>query len=127
MVVVSTVVAGGVAAVVVAPLAGVPVGIATFLALVLGYGRAVLALGSVGLLVAVDVMVTGGQGAARYPAEFGWPTHFETAGTLAWLAVVGLAADAVVQEVRGRRRRPAPGPGHRRIRRRRRGKHVRAD
>jgi hypothetical protein len=127
VVVVSTVVAGGVAAVVVAPLAGVPVGIATFLALVLGYGRAVLALGSVGLLVAVDVMVTGGQGAARYPAEFGWPTHFETAGTLAWLAVVGLAADAVVQEVRGRRRRPAPGPGHRRIRRRRRGKHVRAD
>jgi hypothetical protein len=81
------------------------VALATFLAMVASYGRVVLAVGSVGLLVAVDEMVTAGQDKFHYLAEFGWPTHFETASTLAWLAVAGLAADALVQEVRERRGR----------------------
>jgi hypothetical protein len=64
----------------------------------------------VGLLVAVDEMVTAGQSKFHYVAEFGWPTHFETASTLAWLAVCALAADAVVQEIRERRARRAGAP-----------------
>jgi len=108
----ATVVAGAVTALVVAPAAGAPVAAAAALALGLAYGRGVLAAGTVGLVVAVDVVVTRGQALFGYPAEFGWPTHFERAGTLAWMAVAGLAADALVQEVRVRRvRRVAPsGP-----------------
>jgi len=133
---------GVVSSAVISPGAGVPVAIATFLALTLGYGRAVLALGSVGLLVAVAEMVTTGQATFRYLAEFGWPNHFETAGTLAWFAVAALGADAVVQEVRDRRARGATDDGARpprpptvdnnnddgapRRRTRRRGKHVRS-
>jgi hypothetical protein len=97
--------AGGVASAVVAPTAGIPVALATLLAVVSPYGRVLLALGSVGLLVVVDQMVTAAQDKFHYAAEFGWPTHFETASTLAWLAVAALAADALVQEVRERRGR----------------------
>ncbi len=124
------VLAGGVTAAVVAPAAGIPIALATFVALVGSYGRALLAVGSVGLLVAVDRMVTAAQGKFHYLAEFGWPTHFETASLLAWLAVAALAADALVQEVRERR---SPRAGATRgeptsaasARRRRRGRHVR--
>ena len=55
----------GVTSAVIAPEAGIPVALATFLALVVGYGRALLALGSVGLLVAVDWIVTNGQGTSQ--------------------------------------------------------------
>ena len=118
-------------------------GLAAFLAMVVGYGRVFLALGSVGLLVAVDRMVATGQAHFRFLAEFGWPTHFETSSTLAWFAVAALGTDALVQEVRDGRARRAPhndeglhgdgrhespsagkGKGAGR-RRRRRGKHVR--
>jgi hypothetical protein len=93
-------------------------------------------------------MVATGQAHFRFLAEFGWPTHFETASTLAWFAVAALGADALVQEVRDRRARRAPrndegrndegrhGDGRHESpsagkekgagrRRRRRGKHVR--
>jgi len=131
-------VVGGVSSAVISPAAGLPMALAALLALVAGYGRTVLALGAVGLLVAVDKMVSSGQSTFHYMAEFGWPTHFETAGTLAWFAVVALGADAVVQEVRDRRSRrvtrrgdppppPPPGAAAPRARRRRpRGKHVRS-
>jgi hypothetical protein len=70
-----------------------------------------LAVGAVGLLVAVDRMVTTGQDKFHYVAEFGWPNHFETASTLAWFAVAALGADALVQEVRDRRARKRARPG----------------
>ena len=98
-----TVVAGGVSSAVIAPDAGIPVALATFLAMVIGYARGLLVLGSVVLLGAVDWIVTNGQATSQYVAEFGWPTHFESASTLAWFAVVALGADALVQEVRNRR------------------------
>ncbi len=136
--VVVALVVGASTSAVISPWAGLPVALATFLALVLGYGRVVLTLGSVGLLVAVDRMVSAGQTKFRYLAEFGWPNHFETASTLAWFAVAALGADALVQEVRDRRaRHGAPTgeePGTPRsgdtddadvTPRRRRGKHVR--
>jgi hypothetical protein len=115
---------------VVAPTAGIPLGVATFVGLAFSFGRILLAVGSVGLLVAVDEMVTAGQSKFRYLAEFGWPTHFETASTLAWLAVCALAADAVVQEVRKRRARrddTAHDAHHTPVEDRRRGRtHTRA-
>ena len=75
-----SVVTGGVTSAIISPRAGHSCRRSpTFLALVVGYGRVFLALGSVGLLVAVDRMVTSGQSTFRYLAEFGWPTHFETA------------------------------------------------
>jgi len=106
------------------------VALATLVALVTPYGRALLAIGSVGLLVAVDRMVTGAQSKFHYAAEFGWPTHFETASILVWLAVAALAADALVQEVRERRWRRtrhtrADDEDGASPRTRRRGKHVR--
>ena len=109
-----------------APGAGLPVAAAALLAVATGYGRAVLAVGAVGLVVAVDRLVAGGQSTFHYTAQFGWPNHFETAGTVAWLAVMALGADALVQEVRTRRsRRPAvrsrrTSPNHPS-----RGKHIR--
>ena len=39
-----------------------------------------------------------------YPAVFEWPTFFDDVHTLAWLAVVLLAADALVEFLRARRR-----------------------
>jgi hypothetical protein len=137
-VVATSVVVGALAAAIVSPGAGVPIGLATFLALAVSYGRGVLALASVGLLVAVDWIVTASQGSARWVAEFGWPTHFGVSNMFAWFAVVALGADALVQELRERRvgaRTGGPDPdeggsdrggeGSRR-RRRRRGKHVRS-
>ena len=109
-----SIVAGAVTSAIVAPLAGVPVAVASFVALVLRSGRALLALAAVGVLVAVDWIVTSGQATSRYVAEFGWPNHFENAGTLAWLAVAALGADALVQGARQRRWRrstPADEPG----------------
>jgi hypothetical protein len=44
----------------------------------------------------------------RYPYEFFWVDHFTRAANLAWLAVLLLAADAVVELVRRRRAVPAP-------------------
>jgi hypothetical protein len=131
---------GAATSAVISPEAGIPMALATFLALVIGYGRIFLALASVGLLVAVDKMVTSGQDTFHYLAEFGWPTHFETASTLAWFAVAALGADAVVQEVRDRRasragrdrdehvHAPPTGAARSGPRRRRRprGKHVRS-
>ena len=40
----------------------------------------------------------------RYPPVFEWPTLFPRARTLAWIAVVLLASDAVVDVVRSRAR-----------------------
>jgi hypothetical protein len=107
------VVAGGVAAAVVTPAAGIPVAVGALLAAVTGYGRVVLAVGAVGLLVAVDRMVAAAQGTFHYAAQFGWPDHFETASTVAWLAVMALGADALVQEVRARRARATPARARR--------------
>jgi hypothetical protein len=141
IIVVASVVAGGVTSAIVVPGAGIPVAAATLVALAIAYGRGLLALASVGMLVAVDWIVTSSQGSSDYLAEFGWPTHFGVSNLLAWLAVAALGADALVQELRDRRTRRAPdgGVGRNdltsepnrkstwpRRQRRRRGKHVRS-
>jgi hypothetical protein len=120
----ATLVAGGVTAAVFSPRAGLLVAAATAGALMLSYGRVVLAAASVAFLVAVDETVTAAQGHFHYLAEFSWPTHFESASDLAWLAITLLAADALVQVLRDRRARQVEATGTR-PRRRRRGRHAR--
>jgi hypothetical protein len=122
VVVLAPVVVGGLSSAVISPEAGLPMAVATLLAVVAGYGRVFLAVGAVGLLVAVDRIVTSAQDKFHYVAEFGWPTHFELASTLAWFAVAALGADALVQEVRDRRARRLPA--RRAAREQRRGKHL---
>ena len=104
-------VAGGIAAALIVPAAGLPVAAAALVAVVLRHGRVLLAAGCVALVVGVDWMVTASQALHHFAAEFGWPQHFETAGRVAWLAVVVLSADAIVEIARNRqlglRRRPA--------------------
>jgi len=103
-VVVSALAVGALVAAAVSPAAGVALGAATVPALWWRRGRLVLSATAVAAVVALDVVVTRGQALWRWPAQFNWPTHFESAGTLAWIAVAALAADAVVAEVRQRRR-----------------------
>jgi hypothetical protein len=93
IIVVASVVVGGVTSASVVPGAGIPVAAATFVALAIAYGRGLLALASVGLLVAVDWIVTSSQGSSDYLAEFGWPTHFGVSNLLAWMAVAALGAE----------------------------------
>jgi hypothetical protein len=116
------VLAGAATSAVISPEAGLPVALATVLAMVAGNGRIFLAVAAVGLLVAVDRIVTSAQDKFQYVAEFGWPTHVELASTLAWFAVAALGADALVQEVRDRRARGLPARAAARAQRR--GKHL---
>jgi hypothetical protein len=100
---IAPVVAGGAAAALIVPAAGLPVAALTLVALALRHGRVLLAATCVALVVGVDVMVAVSQAHHHFAAEFGWPGHFETAGRVAWLAVTVLAADAVVEVARNRR------------------------
>jgi len=106
--------AGAMAGAVVRPWAAAPAAAAVVLSAAVPYARAVVVAAATGLLVAVDVVVTGGQAAHRYVAEFSWPAHFEIADTLALMAVMVLVADAVAEAAglsgRARRRPPPPPP-----------------
>ena len=50
------------------------------------------------------------QGRYRYPAIFNWPSNFGSADNFAWLAIMLLGADAVVQMVRHRAARDPDPP-----------------
>lgn len=89
-------------AVVVDPLVGVVVGAVTLAALVHRPARAALTGGAVGLLGLSAAYVVARQFFAGHPPDFGWPSNFEPAHTLAAVAVVLLAADVVVSWLRRR-------------------------
>ena len=103
-------VAGALAAAFIEPVAGVAVAAAALVALLLPYGRLVVAVGSVGLVAAVGGLFVVGQAHHRYLAEFGWAAHFGVTSLLAWLAVALLAVDAVAEVVSARRRAGAAPP-----------------
>jgi hypothetical protein len=105
--------AGGAAAGLVSPLVGVAVAAATATGLALRRGRLATSLAALGLVVACGALVVYGQATTPAPASSTWPAVYESAAVLAWMAVVFLGADALVESVRtvaGRRGDPA-GPG----------------
>jgi len=100
--------AGLVAGVLVDPLLGVAVLALVAVALRLGRrGRAVLTLGALAAFVpAAAFMVLRQLWRGGLRADFTWPTAFDLAHYLAWVALLLLAADVVI-EVVNRRRAPS--------------------
>lgn len=79
------------------------VGAAVFLALLSPPARGIFAVGAVGLAVAAVVYILVTQSSRHYPGNGSWPSQFEAANVLVWVAVLLLAADTVVDLVRRRR------------------------
>jgi hypothetical protein len=65
-----------------------------------------LTSGSEAALVLAALYTAGQQLRYHYIAQFEWPTRFHPAHTLAWLAVLLMAGDALVDVVRRRRADP---------------------
>ena len=70
------------------------------------HARRVLTAGSVAAIALAALYTAVQQLRYHYLAQFEWPTRFHAAHTLAWWAVLLLAADALVELVR----RPRPDP-----------------
>ncbi len=105
---VTAVAAGGVAAAIAAPMAGLAVGVATLLVLLVPRLRFLLALAAVGCVAAAGVYVAVHQVQLRVPDNGAWPQSFGTASQWAWAGVVFLGADGAVDvALRARRRRLA--------------------
>ena len=94
---------GLVAAVAVAPLAGLAVGAVLLLGLLVDRSRVLLVLGALGLIALTGVVMARGQFIHRFVPDINWPAHFPVANSLTWLAICLLAADAIVVAVRLRR------------------------
>jgi hypothetical protein len=88
------------AALVVAPWVGVLVAAATFVLTAQARLRAAVLALPAALVAFSGSYIVFQQINHRYPAVFEWPTLFPVARTLAWLAVVLLAADAIIEIVR---------------------------
>jgi hypothetical protein len=101
------------------PLTGLAVGVAVGTALALGQGRFMLTLTSVGTVIGMAAYVVAHQAGNGFPADGAWPTQFGFANTLAWIGIVFLGADAVMDMVRRGASKGSPGPRARRARRRR--------
>jgi arabinofuranan 3-O-arabinosyltransferase len=99
--------AGAIGALLVRPWVGALVAVVTYLAIRWAPWRLVLRLAPFAIAVGMLLTIAVRQGMRHYPARFDWPTHFEAALLVpAWLAVVLLAADAIIEcTVRARRRR----------------------
>ena len=102
--VISALVVGGFAGVVVRPTVGVGVGIAVALALRFVSVRALLRLLPAAAIGATGLYIAFRQARHHLPPIFEWPTFFSRIRTLGWIAVVTLAASAVVDLVTERRR-----------------------
>jgi arabinofuranan 3-O-arabinosyltransferase len=99
---IAPVVCGVLAALVVAPWVGVVVAGVVALVVVQPRLRAVVMLAPAALLALCALYILVEQYRYRYPSVFEWPTVFPHARTLAWIAVVLLAADAVTEILRAR-------------------------
>jgi arabinofuranan 3-O-arabinosyltransferase len=101
---------GLLSALVVAPWVGVLTAIVAFVVIARPRLRPIVMLAPAALLGMCGVYIVIQQYRYRYPPVFEWPTVFPHARTLAWIAVVLLMADAVVEILRGRSN-PKTGPG----------------
>jgi hypothetical protein len=99
-------VAGVVAAGVATPRAGMAVGVATFVVLLVPRLRFLLGMAGVACVVAAGVYVAVHQSQVRVPDNGSWPQSFGVASQWAWAGVVFLGADGAVDvALRARRRR----------------------
>jgi len=85
------------------PFVFLAVGAAVFLALLSPPARGIFAVGAVGLALTAVVYILVSQASRHYPGNGSWPSQFEAANVLVWVAVLLLAADTVVDLVRRRR------------------------
>jgi arabinofuranan 3-O-arabinosyltransferase len=109
----AAVVAGALAAAIAMPLAGIAVGAATLLVLLVPRLRVILALAAIVAIVAAGIYTAVHQSQTHIPPDGNWPTNFETASRWAWAGVVFLGAEGVVDIVLRRRRaktEDSPGP-----------------
>ncbi len=101
-------VSGGVAAAVATPRAGLAVGAATLVVLLVPRLRFLLGVAAVGCVVAAAAYVAVHQNQVHVPDNGAWPQSFGTASQWAWAGVVFLGADGAVDvALRARRRRLA--------------------
>ncbi len=114
-------VTGGVALLVVPPLAGLAVGVVVTAGLLVPWLRAVATVGGVAFIVAGCLNVVRGQQVHHYMPGSNWDGSFVNAGNLIWLGAVLLLADAVISAFGWRLKKPlggralragsGPGPG----------------
>ena len=100
------VVGGLVAGAISSPLIGLAAGVAIAAALFVPQVRAVTSVVAVGLLVAAGVTVVLGQAHHPVPESADWPSAYESAAVLVWMAVVFLGADGLMTPPRARAARP---------------------
>jgi hypothetical protein len=101
---IAPVVCGLLGALVVAPWVGVLVAVVVFAMVERPRLRPFVMLVPAVLLAGCALYIVVQQYRYRYPPVFEWPTLFPRARTLAWIAVMLLAADAVVDIIRSRER-----------------------
>jgi arabinofuranan 3-O-arabinosyltransferase len=90
------------AAVVVTPWVGLLAGAAAWALTAKARLRAIVLFVPAALLLIIGIYIAVQQHRYQYPSVFEWPTLFPHARTPAWIAVVLLAADAVIDIVRRR-------------------------
>jgi hypothetical protein len=86
------------------PFVFVGIGGAVVLGLLAPRAGGVLRLGAVAAAAAAAIYVVVHQAMGHFNANGNWPSQFEAANVLVWVAVVLLGADAVVRVLRDRRR-----------------------
>jgi hypothetical protein len=109
---IAPVLCGLLGALVVAPWVGVLTAIVVFAMIERPRLRPLVMLVPAALLAICALYIVVQQYRYRYPPVFEWPTLFPRARTLAWIAVVLLAADAVVDVVRSRARARSDARSH---------------
>lgn len=88
---------GGLVAVFVQPFTGLALAACTAVALSVPRARKWLAIGAVGSMLSCGAYVVILQAVKHYPASSVWPSEFPWANSLAWLAVSLLAVDAALE------------------------------
>jgi len=114
MAVVAAVTAGLVAGAISSGVAGLGVGVATLVVLLVPRLRFVLAIAAVACVAAAGIYVAVHQRQFQVPDNGAWPASFGVASTWAWAGVVFLGADGVVDVVLRARQRRVEATGRRR-------------